>query len=279
MMKNRLEIIDLGKKFGKKAVLNQINCELEDGIYGVLGPNGAGKTTLMRCITGLYSYKGDIKLNGRRMSKNSLKIGYLPQQFGLFQELTVYGMMQYFCNLKGIPKNERKQEIEECLKRVNLSDASNFSIKKLSGGMVRRVGIAQAILGHPHIILLDEPTAGLDPEERMRFKNIINSFAGKSIILISTHIVEDVEACCDHIVVMNNGRVIKSGSIGDIRNCADGRILEVGEESISEEGILFVEKSYLKNEDKVYRIIMKNKADDAVMPTVEDGYICLLKEN
>lgn len=163
-IKNRLEICNIEKKFKKNEVLKKMSCTLESGVYAILAPNGAGKTTLMRCIADIYTYNGEILFNGKNIKKQKIKIGYLPQQFGLFPELTVYQMMEYFCNLKKISKKDRKAAIDSCLKQVNLYDKKDEKNRKLSGGMVRRVGIAQAILGKPDVILLDEPTAGLDPE-------------------------------------------------------------------------------------------------------------------
>lgn len=278
-MSNSLVISDVEKSFAKKQVLNHISCELTSGVYAILGPNGTGKTTLMRCIAGLYAYKGIIEYNGRNTKKKKVDIGYLPQQFGLFPELTVVQMMEYFCNLKGIPKKNRKDIIEKSLKKVNLLDVKNKKTKKLSGGMVRRVGIAQAILGNPDIILLDEPTAGLDPEERMRFKNIIEGLGEESIVLISTHIVEDVEACCSNIIVVKDGKIIKNGTVKEVQEYANNRIIEVDEEKIIENNILYVEKSVLRDGKKKIRVITKSEITESLEPTVEDGYLCMLKEN
>ena len=278
-IKNKLEICNVEKKFKKNEVLKKLNCTLESGVYAILAPNGVGKTTLMRCIADIYSYHGEIKFNGKNIKKQKVKIGYLPQQFGLFPELTVYQMMEYFCNLKKISKKERKAAIESCLKKVNLYDKKDEKNRKLSGGMIRRVGIAQAILGEPEIILFDEPTAGLDPEERMRFKNIINNITGNSIVLISTHIVEDVEACCESVLIASDGRIKKQGTVEQIQECAKNRIIEIPEEKIEDDNILFVEKSYIKEGKKMYRVITRNIAENGVEPTVEDGYLCLLKED
>ena len=278
-IKNKLEICNVEKKFKKNEVLKKLNCTLESGVYAILAPNGVGKTTLMRCIADIYSYHGEIKFNGKNIKKQKVKIGYLPQQFGLFPELTVYQMMEYFCNLKKISKKERKAAIEICLKKVNLYDKKDEKNRKLSGGMIRRVGIAQAILGEPDIILFDEPTAGLDPEERMRFKNIINNITGNSIVLISTHIVEDVEACCESVLIASDGRIKKQGTVEQIQECAKNRIIEIPEEKIEDDNILFVEKSYIKEGKKMYRVITKNVIEDGIEPTVEDGYLCLLKED
>lgn len=278
-MNNRLVISDVEKSFSKKQVLNHISCELTSGVYAILGPNGTGKTTLMRCIAGLYSYKGIIEYNGKNTKKKKVNIGYLPQQFGLFPELTVVQMMEYFCNLKGIPKKTRKDIIEKSLEKVNLLDVKNKKTKKLSGGMIRRVGIAQAILGNPDIILLDEPTAGLDPEERMRFKNIIGGLGEDSIVLISTHIVEDVEACCSNIIVVKDGKIIKNGTVKEVQEYANNRIIEVNEEKSMENNILYVEKSVLRDGKKKIRVITRNEIEESLEPTVEDGYLCMLKEN
>lgn len=278
-IKNRLEICNIEKKFKKNEVLKKLSCTLESGVYAILAPNGVGKTTLMRCIADIYTYNGEILFNGKNIKKQKIKIGYLPQQFGLFPELTVYQMMEYFCNLKKISKKDRKAAIDSCLKQVNLYDKKDEKNRKLSGGMVRRVGIAQAILGEPDVILLDEPTAGLDPEERMRFKNIINNLTGNSIVLISTHIVEDVEACCESVLIASDGKIKKQGTVEQIQECAKNRIIEIPEEALGDDNILFVEKSYIKDGRKIYRVITKNVIEDSIEPTVEDGYLCLLKED
>lgn len=280
-MGNVIEVRNVSKSFRRKKVLQDIDCKLENGIYGMLGPNGAGKTTLIRCITGLYSFGGQIKINEVDVSrKKSHEIGYLPQKFGVFTELKVKQMMQYFCNIKKVPKKEWKKIIQDCLQKVNLEEQENTVIRKLSGGMIRRLGIAQSLIGDPKVILLDEPTAGLDPEERMRFKTIITNLSKEQIIIVSTHIVEDIEACCDHIIIMDQGRLIKLGDIDEIRNYASGRILELTEEQLQQsDNILFVEKSYIWDRKKVFRVIMKDTVENALLPTVEDGYLCLLKES
>ena len=219
-----LEMKAVQKSFKKKMVLKGIDCEIGEGVYGLLGPNGAGKTTLMRCIVGLYSLQGgQILFDGKDVAKNGdllARIGYLPQKFGLFKELKVYNMMEYFATLKNIPKEEQRPAIEKSLEIVNLSERMGDRVGALSGGMIRRLGIAQAVLGEPEVILFDEPTAGLDPEERMRFKNIIASIKKGRTILISTHIVEDVEAVCDHILVMDNGLIVGAGTDSQVRAAA-----------------------------------------------------------
>lgn len=243
-----------------------------------MGPNGAGKTTLMRCITGLYSFQGSIKVNGQDINKIKKKaIGYLPQKFGLFPELTVNEMMTYFCNLKKLPRSIWKETIDSSLRMVNLSEQKKSKISTLSGGMIRRLGIAQAFLGDPFVVLLDEPTAGLDPEERMRFKNIVTNISNDKIVLVSTHIVEDVEACCNKIMILNKGEKAFMGTNEQLIQYADGRIVEMTDIEENQKDILFVEKSYIRDGAKMYRVIMKEPADRYIQSTVEDGYLCLLK--
>ncbi|MCM1245273.1 MAG: ATP-binding cassette domain-containing protein [Roseburia sp.] len=210
-----VEITNLSKKFRRKEVLNQVCLSLESGAYGMLGPNGAGKTTLLRCMLGLYPVRqGEIQLD-----VPNWQIGYLPQNFGLFRELSVYDMLYYFCELKKIPKTDREEAIVQALDSVNLTENRKTKISKLSGGMQRRAGIAQAILGSPPLIVFDEPTVGLDPEERKRFKDMILKRKKNSIILFSTHIVGDIEDVCDRIIIMNKGRIIKEGNLHEI--CQD----------------------------------------------------------
>ena len=217
-----LKIEHVSKKFGKKRVLDDVCLNMEEGCYGLLGPNGAGKTTLIRMIMELYPVrKGSIRFEGAG------GVGYLPQKFGAFRELTVRDILLYFAALKKIPKADQEKEIDRVLELVNLSDRKKDRMSSLSGGIQRRVGIAQAVLGDPPVLIFDEPTAGLDPEERTRFKKLIRQIMDKKIIIISTHIVEDVEALCDRVIIMNRGRVL--------RNMA---VEEAGEEGSLEKGFL-----------------------------------------
>lgn len=276
-----LEILDLDKSFKKKEVLKNISISLEPGVYGLLGPNGSGKTTLIRCIVSLYNInKGSIKFQGINIKNNGSfaeSIGYLPQKFGLFKELTVYDNLQYFSVLKKIPKNSIDVCIKEILKIVNLDDKVNDRVSTLSGGMIRRLGIAQAILGEPEIIIFDEPTAGLDPEERLRFKNILSSIKKNRIIIISTHIVEDVEACCNKLIIMNDGRVLKSGSCQDIISMAEEKVFEVKEGNYIDPDC-YIQKSFLKNGEKFLRVLSNKKLGyKPLHPTIEDGYMCIIK--
>ncbi|WP_026834681.1 ABC transporter ATP-binding protein [Eubacterium xylanophilum] len=198
-----ITIDNLNKSFWRKSILKGITVELDSNCYGLLGPNGAGKTTLIRCILGLYrTKKGSISIATEKC------IGYLPQKYGAFRELTVHDALTYFARAKGIPNGECDQEIKRVLELVNLGEEEKKRVGHLSGGMLRRVGIAQALLGNPDIIIFDEPTAGLDPEERMRFNSLINDIKEGKTILISTHIIEDLEETCDRVLVMKNGNII-----------------------------------------------------------------------
>lgn len=277
-----VELKNVSKAFKKKIVLNNIQYTLEEGIYGLLGPNGAGKTTLIRAIANLYDVQhGEILIDGVNIKKqNKLgNIGYLPQKFGVFSDLTVQEMMEYFANVKKINWKERKKQIEECLNVVNLENEKKKKAHHLSGGMIRRLGIAQALLGNPKLMLLDEPTAGLDPKERIRFKGIISKIRKGKTILISTHIVEDIEACCNHIIVMKDGVILKGGTNEEIRNFARNRICEMEKNSLGGLQVpYYVEREYEKNDQVFCRVIVSRDTNFAKMePTIEDGYMCLLK--
>ncbi len=279
-------IENVTKKFKKKVALNDISVTFKNGVIGLLGPNGAGKTTLLRTLVGLYRVQqGQIFYNENDVTNKqeviSADTGYLPQKFGMFKELKVYDMMSYFAVLKKIPKKEQKTEIERCIEFVHLSDRMYDKVGSLSGGMIRRVGIAQAMLGNPTVMLFDEPTAGLDPEERMRFKNLIRQLGEEKIVMISTHIVDDVEAICNYIVVMNEGKVLASKSSGDIADIAKGKVFELPD---SLEGSLPV-GSYIRarledTEHNKKLIVLSSEEIEGAKPldsTIEDGYLCLVK--
>jgi ABC-2 type transport system ATP-binding protein len=278
-----IEVSGLTKKFGKKIALNDINLTFENGMYGLLGPNGAGKTTLMRTMLGLYKIQhGDIIFDGKSIKKDDSfmkQIGYLPQKFGLFKELTVYEMMEYIATLKKIKKSEQKAQIESCVEMVNLSEQINDHIESLSGGMLRRLGIAQAMLGNARVLIVDEPTAGLDPEERLRFKNLLATIKKDRIIIISTHIVEDVEALCDHIIIINQGHLVGSGDSEKVRQIAKNKVFHVPPDKESElVGKYFIEKRYHVEDQDMLRVLSNEiQPGEAVAPTIEDGYMCRVK--
>ncbi|WP_347489746.1 ATP-binding cassette domain-containing protein [Desulfoscipio sp. XC116] len=278
-----IAVKDLSKSLKKRAVLNSVNLQLDAKVYGLLGANGAGKTTLMRCIAGLYEPRqGEILYNNKPIHRSNSfhqDLGYLPQAFGMFQELTLYEMMDYICSLKGVAKNKCAPEITKALTSVNLEDKAQDRVKTLSGGMLRRAGIAQAILGDPKVVLLDEPTAGLDPGERARFKNTVSELKKDKMILISTHIVEDVDACCHSVIVIDGGRVLFNGSCDELRNIAINKVYQI---NAKDAGSMAGEKFILRVseiEGQIYhRILVKENQDyPSEKPTLEDGYMCLVK--
>ncbi|MCR3922985.1 MAG: ATP-binding cassette domain-containing protein [Firmicutes bacterium] len=273
----------LSKMFKRKKALDDVTVSFAEGMYGLLGPNGAGKTTLMRSMLGLYPLqRGDILYNNVSIKKDSryLKnIGYLPQKFGLFKELTVYEMMEYFATLRKIKKEEQRSQIEISLEQINLTERMRDKVGALSGGMVRRLGIAQTLLGDSRVIIVDEPTAGLDPEERVRFKNLLATIKKGRTIIISTHIVEDVEALCDQIVIIDQGKIVGEGDSASIRKIAQGRVYHVTEAAEADlVGDFFVEKRYTMNGENILRVISnETQPGETVQPTIEDGYLCRIK--
>ena len=214
-----IELKNISKKYGNKLVLNNISIHLERGIYGLLGPNGAGKTTLLRIMASVINAdSGDICMDSRALSPKDLRqqIGYLPQHFSFYGNLTVKESLEHIAYLKNIKKNDIAKQVEHVIYEVNLADKATSRVSSLSGGMLKRLGIAQAILGSPQILIVDEPTAGLDIEERIRFRKLISKLCEDRIVLISTHIVEDVEYICNNIIFLNHGNIIKNDTYENI---------------------------------------------------------------
>ena len=217
-----LEISNISKKYKGKRAVNQIHAVLHAGVYGLLGANGAGKTTLMRMICGVLKMdEGKILYDGEDMYDMGERyrelLGYLPQDFGYYPNFTVMEFMLYMASLKGIGTALAKQKSKVLLKKVGLESNHCTKIKALSGGMKQRLGIAQSLLNDPKILLLDEPTAGLDPKERVRFRTMIASLGKDRIVLLSTHIVSDVEEIADWIFMMKDGEIIKQGTVESVK--------------------------------------------------------------
>lgn len=208
-------IIDrVSKHYKDKKAVDGISLKLEAGVYGLLGENGAGKTTLMRMLCGILKpTNGTIAFDGIDVSEERYRavLGYLPQDFGYYPEFTAMDFLLYFAALKGLPKGQAKRKAAELLTLVSLEDAGRKKIKTFSGGMKQRLGIAQALLNDPKLIILDEPTAGLDPKERVRFRNLISDLGKDSIVLLSTHIVSDVEHIADKVLMMKDGQLVFQG--------------------------------------------------------------------
>lgn len=208
-------IIDgITKKYGTKTVVNNIKLRLRRGVTGLLGANGAGKTTLMRMMCGILKPdSGEITYDGHDVLSEGYRniLGYLPQDFGYYPEFTGRDFLMYFAALKGLDKKAAKTRTAEILKMVGLDDVGKVKIKKYSGGMKQRLGIGQALINRPEILILDEPTVGLDPKERVRFRNLIEELGKTTIVLLSTHIVSDIEHIADDIVMVRSGEIIWQG--------------------------------------------------------------------
>ena len=216
-----LRMQNLTKEFGDFTAVDHLNFTMENGVYGLLGVNGAGKTTLMKMLcTRLSPTSGEITCNGREilgMGADYRRIlGYLPQEFGFYPEFTVQDYLSYIAALKGLRPVVAKRRVQELIEKTGLKKAAKKKMKKLSGGMKRRAGIAQAMLNNPKILVLDEPTAGLDPNERIRFRNLISELAEDRLVLLSTHIVSDVEYIANQILLMRNGQIVLAGEAQEL---------------------------------------------------------------
>jgi len=213
-----LELFEITKKYKDKLALNNISLTLDNGIYGLLGPNGAGKSTLMNVITGnIQPSSGNITWNGKdiKQLKSEYRsiLGYAPQQQGLYDSFSGRRFLSYMAALKGISKKEMPYEINRALSYVNMTEKADKAIGTYSGGMKQRILIAQAILGNPKLIILDEPTAGLDPKERVRIRERIETLSGDKIILVSTHVVSDIESIANEIILIKNGNIIDRDTV------------------------------------------------------------------
>ncbi len=226
-----LQIEHLYKTYRKKEALQNVSFTLHKGIYGLLGENGAGKSTLMRMMATVdFPTKGSIRYDGRDIfvmdeAYRSL-IGYMPQEYNVYPSFTAKDFLEYMGVLKGMTGKKLKDRISEALAFVNLSDVADKRVKTFSGGMKRRIGIAQAIINEPEVLILDEPTAGLDPMERIRFSNIISDMGKDKIVLLSTHIVSDIEAIAGGLVVMKNGNVLETGNVDALVQKVKGQVWE-----------------------------------------------------
>ncbi|MCR5836726.1 MAG: ATP-binding cassette domain-containing protein [Lachnospiraceae bacterium] len=266
-----MKIENITKKYGKKTVLDNISFCFENGIYGILGPNGAGKTTLMKCIIGLEKYDG--KIEGIKKED----IGYLPQKFSMFRQLTVKEAMIYICMMKGADENS----IDDILKKVNLLEEKEKKIKKLSGGMLRRLGIAQAVVGNPKILIVDEPTVGLDPKERIRFRNLLAQISNDRIVLISSHIVEDIESIANNIIIMSEGKFKTSGSLGEVLSLLKGKVgqLQVDKNEVSKYSEKIVtDVNYQGSKAVIHLVGDELPKCELIEPSLEDAYFYLCKE-
>ena len=227
-MKDSTEIKNVNKFYGRKQALYDIDLTIEKGMFGLLGRNGAGKTTLMKTLAALHQKKsGEITVCGvpiENAGKIRAMTGYLPQDFSMYPSMNTDVALEYLGTLSGMKKDELKKRCTELLRRVNLIEHRHKKVKELSGGMKRRLGIAQALIHDPKVLIVDEPTAGLDPEERIRFRNLLCEVAEERIVILSTHIVGDIEATCEQIAIMDAGRILWRGTVSELLNDAKGHV-------------------------------------------------------
>ncbi len=227
-----LSLDHLSKQYGSKIAVDSISAILTPGVYGLLGANGAGKTTLMRMLCGILEpTSGEVLFNDHEITAMGATyrnmLGYLPQDFGYYPNYTAMEFMLYMAALKGIPQNIAVKRIKKLLTTVDLNHVASKRIRTFSGGMKQRVGIAQALLNNPKVLILDEPTAGLDPKERVRFRNLLSEYAGDKIVILSTHIVSDIEAIADEVLLMKKGRIVQRGTVPELVQKAQGRVWEL----------------------------------------------------
>jgi len=284
--------IDLAKVYhGGVRALDRVNLSISSGIFGLIGPNGAGKTSLMRILAGiLHPTSGAVSIDGRQVKserdRTEVKrvLGYLPQELGMYPDLSAREFLDYIGILKGLEATRaRRARVEELLETVSLSEVADRKLKVFSGGMKRRVGIAQALLNDPALLIVDEPTAGLDPEERIRFRNLLADLAGNRTVLLSTHIVEDVAQTCRQVAVMTRGRVVFQGAVTQLLAETVGHVWVVSAGASSKPSGDFTVVSSLPQADGgvQYRIVGEPATGLAAAPaepTLEDGYVWLMRD-
>ncbi len=282
-----LYINKISKHYKNNIAVDRISLKLQKGVYGLLGANGAGKTTLMRMMCGILKpTSGTITFNDVDVLEEKYReeLGYLPQDFGYYPEFTAYNFMMYMASLKGLSKTQAQVRTHTLLEIVSLSTLSQKKIKTFSGGMKQRLGIAQALINDPKILILDEPTAGLDPKERVHFRNLISTLGNDRIVLLSTHIVSDIEHIADTILLMKNGQLIHKGNLNDIIKVIENNVFECFVDSktaktlISKYPIINVRQ---EGENTFLRFVAKENPlpnSISVTATLEDLYLYYFSE-
>lgn len=279
-----LELKNVSKNFKETQVLNDINLTFENGVYGLLAPNGAGKTTLIKMITTLlFPSSGEILWEGRSIGDLGRvyrgNFGYLPQDFGYYGNYTPEKFLMYLSVLQKMDKKVAKKRVDELLDLVALSHVKRKKMKTFSGGMIQRVGIAQAMLNEPKLLVLDESTAGLDPKERVRFRNLLHQLAKDRIIILSTHIVSDIETIANQIILLKNHEVYLSASPEEVTQTVQGKIFEIpSNEQVGSEQFILSERQ--TTQGAVLRIASENQIEKAkvVTPTLEDAFLYIYRD-
>jgi len=280
-----LQVRSLTKKYGSFTALESVSLDFENGVYALLAPNGAGKTTLIKMITTLlFPTEGEILYDGTDIfalgEGYRAKIGYLPQQFGFYRNYTPVQFLSYLAALKGLDKETTDQKIPELMEMVALSDSMNKKLKTFSGGMLQRVGIAQAMLNDPDILVLDEPTAGLDPKERVRFRNLISALSKDRTVILSTHIVSDIEAIANKVIMFKDHRLLCCEEPADICAMVDGMIYETDRlDKLTTPYLLLSEK---QESDRILSRIACEVTPDAsicrpVKASMEDAFLYIYR--
>ena len=282
-----LTLNNVSKNFGKFTAVENISLNMDNGLYALLAPNGAGKTTIIKMITTLLNpTEGEILYDGVNIKTMGAAyrelLGYLPQDFGYYKNNTPKQYLSYLAALKGVPKKETAEKIDYLLEMVGLSENADKKMRKFSGGMIQRVGIAQAMLNDPKILILDEPTAGLDPKERVRFRNIISVLSKDRIVILSTHIVSDIESIANQVILIRDKHIYKMDSVANICNELSGKVFEM---QVSDKEYAQMEEKYIilsARQEKGYMTIrVFDEADDgtdndnkiSVSPNLEDVFL------
>ena len=279
----KIVLKNITKKYKNKEVLSHLNFEFDNKIYAFIGHNGSGKSTLMRIITGLIEpTQGEVIFyqNDKIIDYKKVKFGYLSQEFNAFKEFSVYEQLEYFAIMKKINKKAYSNEIKKVLVEVNLWENKDVKCKNLSGGMIRRLGIAQTLLGSPDVIILDEPVVGLDPDERMRFMEIIKSIQLDIPIIFSTHIIDDISSLSPEIIFFKNGQIKFNGSSSQFIDSTKGKIYLCPREDL---GKVKERITSIKISENTYKVIASNRLNydflQDITPCMEDAYIYLNQDD
>lgn len=282
-MQIKIENLSMVYPNGKQA-LQHLNLHLESpSLIGLLGPNGAGKSSLMKLlVAALLPTNGDIQVDGQPLVKSERQLkeqlGYLPQTFGLYEELTVFQFLDYMAALKGL--KDSKMAVKQAILAVRLEEKQKAKIRTLSGGQRQRVGIAQALLGNPKVLIFDEPTVGLDPEERLHFRNLFSRTAEEKLVLLSTHIIEDVQAVCNQLIVLNNGKILFTGTPEELICGAVGHVGSFWEKNQNQADGLHITARVNTAQGVRCRTVANDLPSYAEQeePTLEDAYLYLLSK-